>query len=75
MGNKSEPKCPKCGNKLIKIVYGIPSSEMIEQVEKGEIFLGGCEIGNVNPKFHCKNCEVSFFENLKDYLEEKNNIF
>lgn len=26
------------------------------------------------PKYHCNNCEISYFENLKDYIEEKNDL-
>ena len=71
---KNLPKCPKCGNKLVEIMYGMPSSDIIEKVEKGEIFLGGCMIDDVNPIYHCNTCERSYFENLKDYIEEKNNF-
>ena len=41
---------------------------------KGELFLGGCMIDDDNPKYHCNTCERSYFENLKDYIEEENNF-
>lgn len=69
-----EPKCPDCGNKLVEIVYGMPGSDVIKQVEKGEVFLGGCMVSDVNPKYHCNTCERSYFENLKDYIDEENNF-
>ena len=69
-----EPKCPNCGNKLIEIVYGMPDSEIGEKAMKGEIFLGGCIVDDAIPKYHCNSCERSYFENLKDYIDEKNNF-
>ena len=69
-----EPKCPNCGSKLLEIVYGMPDSEIGEKAMNGELFLGGCLIGEDNPKYHCNTCERSYFENLKDYIEEENNF-
>lgn len=69
-----EPKCPNCGSKLLEIVYGMPDSEIGEKAMKGELFLGGCMIEDDNPKYHCNNCERSYYENLKDYIEEENNF-
>ena len=69
-----EPKCPNCGSKLLEIIYGMPDSEIGEKAMKGELFLGGCMISDENPKYHCNTCERSYFENLKDYIEEDNNF-
>ena len=49
-----EPKCPNCGSKLLEIVYGMPDSETGEKAMNGELFLGGCMVGEENPKYHCK---------------------
>ncbi len=35
-------KCPKCGGKVVKIVYGEPCPELFEQAERKEVVLGGC---------------------------------
>lgn len=35
-------KCPKCGGKVVKIVYGEPFPELFEQAERKEVVLGGC---------------------------------
>ena len=72
LGN--EPNCPNCGNKMLEIVYGMPGSDIIEKVENGEIFLGGCMISECNPVYHCNNCRRSYFDNLKDYIDEENNF-
>ena len=29
-------KCPKCGGKVVKIVYGMPTPELYEQAERKE---------------------------------------
>ena len=62
-----EPKCPYCSSKLIEIVYGMPSPEAFEKVEKGELYLGGCIIEDNQPKYHCNKCNKRFYENLKEY--------
>ena len=69
-----EPKCPKCGSKLLEIVYGMPDSDVGDKALKGEVFLGGCMVDDINPKYHCNICERSYFENLIDYIEEENNF-
>jgi hypothetical protein len=57
--------CPKC-KKLsgIPIMYGMPSSEAFELEAKGEIYLGGCEIGLIKSNFHCNNCNYEWFEDI-----------
>ena len=69
-----EPKCPNCGSKLIEIIYGMPDSVIGKKAINGEVFLGGCMVENDNPKYHCNNCERSYFDNLNDYIEEENNF-
>ena len=32
--------CPKCGGKIVEIIYGEPSIELFEAHERGEIILG-----------------------------------
>ena len=66
-----EPKCPESGSKMLEIVYGIPDSETGKKAMKGELFLGGCMVGDDNPKYHCNNCKRSYYENLVDYIEEE----
>jgi hypothetical protein len=65
-------KCPTCKNgKLIPIVYGMPGRELMEQSERGEIELGGCNVTEVHdselgfisgdPELYCPKCEGRFF--------------
>jgi hypothetical protein len=58
--------CPKCGGKMVRIVYGEPTEELIEAAERGEVILGGCciiadENGSVtSPEWGCINCNKRF---------------
>lgn len=54
----AKPSCPKCGldKDVIPISYGLPSPEMMEQAERGEIELGGC-MPVVGEEWFCKTCE------------------
>ena len=59
-------KCPVCGNKVVKIVYGMPGPELMEQAMSVEVILGGCciisdENGNqLDPEFGCVECGTRF---------------
>ena len=64
------PKCPKCGKKMIKIFYGIPTCDVFEKAEKGELFLDGCMITDNDPLYYCNTCRRSYFKNLKDFIEK-----
>jgi len=49
--------CPTCGTRMIPILYGLPSPEMRESVERGEIKLGGCVVSGGDPEWWCPQCE------------------
>lgn len=66
--------CPECKGKLLDIVYGMPGPELFEKAEKQEVYLGGCCIDENNPKYFCPKCHREYFENLKDYIDEKLNF-
>lgn len=34
--------CPKCGGRIVEIVYGEPTNELCEAADRGDIILGGC---------------------------------
>jgi hypothetical protein len=48
--------CPECGGKGLRIVYGLPSLELAEAADRGEVVLGGCVVGDENPNRHCVQC-------------------
>ena len=58
--------CPKCGGKVVEIIYGEPDQELFEAYKRGEVILGGCcievdENGNrLDPQYGCIDCEETF---------------
>ena len=67
----NQKKCPKCGRTLIDIIYGLPDSDTFEKAEKNEVKLGGCEVTDFDPKYYCSNCNISYYEDLEEYIEDK----
>lgn len=59
-------KCPKCGEKLLEIIYGMPGPELFEASERGEVILGGCCISENDPKYRCNKCKLDYSSNLKE---------
>lgn len=54
-------KCPACGlTDTVKILYGLPSYEVFELVERREIVLGGCCVSDNDPTRQCKACGQDF---------------
>ena len=64
-------KCPSCGEQLVDIVYGMPSSILFEKSNRQEVFLGGCCIieDMEQPIYHCYNCNKHYY---KDLTEDEN---
>ncbi len=61
IGYKNDTEtCPKCGSKLIPIIYGFPNEILMEQYKAGEVELGGCVISSDDDNMHCPNCKSSF---------------
>ena len=54
--------CPKCGHSdlVVPIVYGYPTNEAMEAAERGEVILGGCEVGDIDPRCLCHRCQIYF---------------
>ena len=60
-----EPKvspCPKCGKSdaVAPILYGLPTDKAMENAGRSEILLAGCLAGDVDPKYGCHRCLISF---------------
>ena len=47
--------CPLCGDKGLRIIYGLPDLKVAEAAERGEVVLGGCVIGD-DPILRCRGC-------------------
>ncbi|MBR4447201.1 tetratricopeptide repeat protein [Methanobrevibacter sp.] len=67
-----KPVCPDCGGKLIPIIWGYPSSDLLEKSLRGEVYLGGCVI-TIPTNFHCKSCEKEFCIDYEDVQVECEN--
>lgn len=51
------PSCRRCGaSRTVPIVYGLPTLEIFEAAERGELRLGGCLVSGDDPAWHCKAC-------------------
>ena len=59
-------KCPICNGKLVDIVYGLPTVELMEKAKNKEVCLGGCNIigGIEQSMYYCFSCEKSFYRDL-----------
>ena len=64
-------KCPSCSNKLVEIVYGLPSSELMEQLKQKKVCLGGCIITSKKQqaKYYCYRCGKSFYSDLTEEVK------
>ena len=61
--NRKPCKCPKCGGKVVPIVYGMPAPELYEKAERKEVVLGGCCIHeDGDPQWACIECEQQFLK-------------
>ena len=60
--NKNETNCPICHkhDKVIPILYGLPSKKLMRQANKGKAFLGGCVISYCEPNWYCKRDKKRF---------------
>jgi hypothetical protein len=54
-------QCPKCGSKnSIRIIYGMPTHKTFLEAEAGKIKLGGCDLDDNYPEYHCKDCRYEW---------------
>jgi hypothetical protein len=54
-------KCPKCNSeKVIPIVYGLPTDDAFKAADEGKVVLGGCIVHDDRPFWHCSNCEYDW---------------
>ena len=51
--------CPTCGSdRVVPIVYGMPSMEAVEDYDAGKVQLGGCVITDNDPHWSCRSCDA-----------------
>jgi len=59
-GKRRVPVCPRCreNDQVIPILYGFPTHDAFLKADRGEVYLGGCEI---TPYSHyCKRDDREF---------------
>ena len=49
-------KCPECGTKLLRIVYGMLNEQGFQDAEAGKFMMGGCDIEDNHPTHGCPDC-------------------
>ena len=50
--------CVGCGARSkIRVVYGLPGPELLEEASRGEVALGGCMPFAPPPAWLCEDCE------------------
>ena len=62
MSRRRTKTCPKCSTRdqVVDVIYGMPGPELVLAVERGEVVLGGCNIGGADPSLHCRKCGIFF---------------
>ena len=60
------PKCPDCsdGGDVLKIIWGYPTEELLEESKKGTFILGGC-CPEPGINFQCKKCKKKIGEPIE----------
>jgi hypothetical protein len=53
VSNSFWERCASCGQTLVPIAYGMPSTGLMELAERGEVVLGGCTIMGDDPTHSC----------------------
>lgn len=54
----SKLRCSKCGVvRSRRVVYGYPGPELIEAAKRGEVVLGGCNVGEPVRVWFCEDCD------------------
>jgi len=52
-------RCPQCdAHQWLRVVYGLPSGELLQEAEEGRVALGGCVLpyGEPEERWRCSNC-------------------
>ena len=57
-------KCPECGGKLLRIVYGLPTEEAFKHAKERGLYFAGCCVDIY--KYRCEKCKKSFIEDFDE---------
>ena len=57
-------KCPRCDSReVVPVIFGIPSFDLFERQERGEVILGGCEPRD--EEWACRSCRLGWPEGFR----------
>ena len=51
-------RCPNCGGRFIRIVYGLPSVKAQKEAQVGKVVLWGCVVSPDDPIAKCSKCNT-----------------
>lgn len=66
-------KCVKCGgHNTAAYLYGLPvfDEQLEKDLETKKIILGGCVVTDLEPMFHCHDCQLDFGYSAKRMYED-----
>lgn len=68
---EKKPKiCPNCKGRVVKILYGEPTDEAMEESENKKIIIGGCCISDDDPQWGCVDCDYKFLKVSNKELDQ-----
>lgn len=65
-------KCPRCGGKLVRIVWGMPDPTLMDEAERGQVAIGGCCVpgpDEPSPFKECRECGWTLYDDRADWVE------
>ena len=64
-------KCPRCQSMDgVPIRYGYPDPDLADAARRGEVVLGGCDIGGNDPIWFCRTCRARWDAEGKVWEDE-----
>ena len=64
--------CPCCGfSPVAPIMYGLPlfTEKLKRAIDEGRIALGGCIVPEDPPRWRCKRCRTSFYQQTSETVK------
>lgn len=58
--NYDAKPCPTCSGSMAPVLYGYPTTDMIELARQDMIALGGCIVGEDKPTHYCYSCNETY---------------
>jgi 5-methylcytosine-specific restriction protein A len=62
--SRAPKKCPECGSdRVARILWGmvLPDKALREEMDAGQVVLGGCVVSDYDPSWRCMDCGASMY--------------